>query len=204
MGVEVCEDRFFLGFGREVGQEVNVILGKCTGRGVETVNFFSIDCKRSTVYIYFGEGVLCWKKKFFFFFLGFRFVPSKGFVFVAFFFLWLSWDHMLFHFGFFPIFFSFFFSSIFSSTSKKHFFPFFHPPLFYRNPLFSPFSIFFFLPKVSYRFFCRISRFYSFIYFYLFVHFRSFIFLFLFFSICRSIFSSSFDPFLGFARGTDE
>jgi hypothetical protein len=59
MGVEVCEDRFFLGFGREVGQEVNVILGKCTGGGVETVNFFSIDCERSTVYIYFGEGVLC-------------------------------------------------------------------------------------------------------------------------------------------------
>jgi hypothetical protein len=59
MGVEVCEDRFFLGFGREVGQEVKVILGKCTGRGVETINFFSIDCERSTVYIYFGEGVLC-------------------------------------------------------------------------------------------------------------------------------------------------
>jgi hypothetical protein len=57
MGAEVCEDRFFLGFGREVGQEV--ILGKCRGGGVETVNFFSIDCERSTVYIYFGEGVLC-------------------------------------------------------------------------------------------------------------------------------------------------
>jgi hypothetical protein len=59
MGVEVCEDRFFLGFGRELGQEVNVILGKCMGGGVEIVNFFSIDCERSTVYIYFGEGVLC-------------------------------------------------------------------------------------------------------------------------------------------------
>ncbi len=43
MGVEVCEDHFFLGFRREVGQEVNVILGKCTDGGVEMVNFFSID-----------------------------------------------------------------------------------------------------------------------------------------------------------------
>ncbi len=61
MGVEVCEDRFFLGFGRKVGQEVNVILGKCMGEGVELVNFFSIDCETSTVYmyIYFSEGVLC-------------------------------------------------------------------------------------------------------------------------------------------------
>jgi hypothetical protein len=56
MGVEVCEDRFFLGFGREVGQEVNIILGKCTGRGVEIVNFFSIDCERSTVHIYILAG----------------------------------------------------------------------------------------------------------------------------------------------------
>ncbi len=37
--MEVCEDRFFfLGFGREVGQGVNVILGKCMGGGVEIVN----------------------------------------------------------------------------------------------------------------------------------------------------------------------
>ncbi len=42
-----------------MGQEVNVILGKWTGGGVEMVNFFSIDCERSTIYIYFGEGVLC-------------------------------------------------------------------------------------------------------------------------------------------------
>jgi len=42
-----------------------------------------------------------------------------------------------------------------------------------------------------------------FIYFYLFVYFLSFIFLFLFFSICRSIFSLSLDPFLGFVRGKE-
>jgi hypothetical protein len=153
------------------------------------------------IYI-FRRGGFVLKKQFFFFFGGFCFVhlPKDLFLWLSFL---LSWDHRLFHFGFFPIFLSFFFPSIFSSISKRHFFPFFHPPLFYRNPQFFPFSIFFFLSNVSYRFFCRISWFYLFIYFYLFVHFLSFIFLFLFFSICRSIFSLSFDPFLGFARGTD-
>jgi hypothetical protein len=52
MGVEVCEDRFYLHFGREVAQEVNTILGKCTGGRVEIVNFCSIDCERSTLPIY--------------------------------------------------------------------------------------------------------------------------------------------------------
>ncbi len=78
MGVEVCEDRFFLGFGREVAQEVNTILGKCTGRDVEIVNFFSIDCDNST-YIYFGKGVSCSKNSFFFFLFGAFFcTSSKG------------------------------------------------------------------------------------------------------------------------------
>jgi hypothetical protein len=143
---------------------------------------------------------LCWKN-FFFCFWGFCFVHLPKDLFLWLFFL-LSWDHRLFHFGFFPTYLSFFLL-FFPRLLKGIFSPFFHPPLFYRNPQFFPFSIFFFLPNVSYRFFCRISWFYLFIYFYLFVHFLSFIFLFLFFSICRSIFSLSFDPFLGFARGTD-
>jgi len=59
---------FFLGFGREVGEEVNVILRKCMGGGVEIVNFFSIDCERSTVYIYiFRRGGFLLKKQFYFF-----------------------------------------------------------------------------------------------------------------------------------------
>ncbi len=97
---------FFLGFGREVGQEVNVILGKCMGEGVKMVNFFSIDCERSTVHIYISARGL--KKQFFFFFFGVLFCTSSKGMFFAFFF-WLSWDHRLFQFGFFPIFLSSFF-----------------------------------------------------------------------------------------------
>jgi hypothetical protein len=48
--VKVCED-FFFWLLKGGAQEVNVILGKCKGGGVEIVDFFSIDCKRSMIYI---------------------------------------------------------------------------------------------------------------------------------------------------------
>jgi hypothetical protein len=89
MGVEVCEDRFLLGFGREVGQEVNIILGKCMGGGVEIVNFFSIDCERSTIHIYISARGFCVEKTvffFFFFFLGFCFAHLPKDFFLHFFF----------------------------------------------------------------------------------------------------------------------
>jgi len=81
MGVEVCEDRFFPGFGREVAQEVNTILGKCTSRDVEIVNFFSIDCDNSTAHIYISvRGFRVQKIAFFFFLFGALFcTSSKGF-----------------------------------------------------------------------------------------------------------------------------
>jgi len=80
MGVELCEDCFFLGFGREVAQEVNTILGKSTGRDVQIVNFFSIDCDNSTVHIYISvRGSRVQKIAFFFFLLGALFcTSSKG------------------------------------------------------------------------------------------------------------------------------
>ncbi len=69
--MEVCEDCFFfLGFGREVGQGVNVILGKCMGGCVKIVNFFSIDCERSTVHIYISARGFCVEKTVLFNFLG--------------------------------------------------------------------------------------------------------------------------------------
>jgi hypothetical protein len=47
---------------------VNVILGKCMGGGVEIVNFFSIDCERSTVHIYISARGFCVEKTVFLFF----------------------------------------------------------------------------------------------------------------------------------------
>ncbi len=44
--------RFFFGVFKGGAQEVKVILGKCKGGGVEIVDFFSIDCERSMIYIY--------------------------------------------------------------------------------------------------------------------------------------------------------
>ncbi len=86
--MEVCEDRFFfLGFGREVGQEVNVILWKCMGGGVEIVNFFSIDCERSTVDIYISARGFCVEKTVLFYFLGVLFCTSSKGISFAFFFL---------------------------------------------------------------------------------------------------------------------
>ncbi len=87
---------------------MNVILGKCMGEGVEIVNFFSIDCERSTVHIYISARGFCVEKTVFFFFLGVLFcTSSKGFFFAYFF--WLSGDHRLFQFGFFPFFLSSFY-----------------------------------------------------------------------------------------------
>ncbi len=41
---------------------MNVILGKCKGEGVEIVDFFSIDCERSIIYIFFpSRGLLTCK-----------------------------------------------------------------------------------------------------------------------------------------------
>jgi len=65
---------------------VNVILGKCTGGGVEIVNFFSIDCKRSMVYIYISARGFCVEKTVFFF-LGFCFVHLPNEFHFVFFFL---------------------------------------------------------------------------------------------------------------------
>ncbi len=65
---------------------MNVISGKCMGEGVEIVNSFSIDCKRSTVNIYISARGVCVEKTVFFFFLGVLFcTSSKGFFFVFFF-----------------------------------------------------------------------------------------------------------------------
>jgi hypothetical protein len=121
------------------------------------------------VYIYFGKGVLCWKNNFLLFFLGFCFVHLLKDLFLWLFFFLLSWDHRLFHFGFFPIFLSFFFSFIFSSTSKRHFSPFFSSSLLLLESLVFPLFHIILLTECFLSFFCRISWFYLFIYFYLFV-----------------------------------
>ncbi len=41
---------------------MHVILRKCMGGGVEIVNFFSIDCERSTVHIYILARGFCVEK----------------------------------------------------------------------------------------------------------------------------------------------
>ncbi len=132
------------------------------------MNFFSIDCERSTVYIYISARGFCVEKTFFFFFWGFCFVHRPKEFFLCFFFgyhettCYSTLDFFLS--SYLP-----FFSSIFSSTFKRHFLPpFFRPPLFLRYPHFLPFSIFFFLPNVSYCFFGVFLGFiYSFIFIYL-------------------------------------
>ncbi len=43
------------GFGKEA-KEVKVILGKCKGGGVEIIDFFSIDCDMSMIYIHSFRG----------------------------------------------------------------------------------------------------------------------------------------------------
>ncbi len=79
-------------------------------------------------------------KKLFFLFLGVLFcTSSKGFVFVAFFFVIMRPQTIpLWIFSYL----SFFFSSIFSSTSKRHFFPFFSSsPLLPESSVFPLFHI---------------------------------------------------------------
>jgi len=77
-----------------------------------------------------------------------------------------------------------FFLLFFPRFLKGIFPPFFHPPLFYQNPQFSPFSIFFFLPNVSYRFFVVFLGFtYSFIFIYLFNFYHLFFFSYFFQSV---------------------
>ncbi len=64
---------------------MNVILGKCTGGGVKRVNFFSIDCERSTVYMYISARGFCVEKTVFFFGGVWFCTSSKGFFFCLFF-----------------------------------------------------------------------------------------------------------------------
>jgi len=52
---------FFLGFWKGGAQEMKVILGKCKSGGVEIVDFFSIDCERSMIYIFLQGGLLICK-----------------------------------------------------------------------------------------------------------------------------------------------
>jgi len=49
--MKVCED-FFSWLLKGGAHEVKVILGKCKGGSVEIIEFFSIDCERSMIYIY--------------------------------------------------------------------------------------------------------------------------------------------------------
>ncbi len=123
------------------------------------VNFFSIDCERSTVYIYFGVGVLfC--------------TSSKGFVFVVFFFFCYHETTGYSTLDFFLSSYLTFFFLFFPRLLKGIFPPFFHPPLFYRNPQF---------PPVSYRFFVVFLGFtYSFIFIYLFNFYHLFFFSYFF------------------------
>ncbi len=155
MGVEVCEDRFFLGFGREVGQEVNIILGKCRGGGVEIVNFFSIDCERSTVHIYISAMGFCVEKTVFFFFFFFG-----GFVlhiFQSICFLVIRRPQAIPVRIFFLSSYLPFFSCIFSWTFKRHFLPPFSIlPSFFGIFIFRPFPY-----SSSYRMFLMVFWSYS-------------------------------------------
>ncbi len=161
---------FFLGFGREVGQEVNVIVWKCMGGGVEIVNFFSIDCERSTVHIYISARGFCVEKTVFKNFLGVLFCTSSKGILFAFFFIGYHETTGYSSLDFFLSSSLHLFSSIFSSSFKRHFLPpFFVLPSFFGILIFRPFSY-----SSSYQmflivFFCRISWFYLFIHFYLFV-----------------------------------
>ncbi len=177
MGVEVCEDRFFLGFGREVGQEVNIILGKCTGGGVEIVNFFSIDCERSTVHIYISARGFCVGKTVFFFFWGFvLYIFQRHFFCVFVLVIRRPQAIPLWIFSFLLVF--LFFSTIFSSTFKRHFLlPFFVLPSFSGILIFRPFPY-----SSSYRMFLIIFFviFLGFTYSFIFIYLSNFYHLFFF------------------------
>ncbi len=179
--MEVREDRFFLGFGREVGQEVNIILGKCRGGGVEIVNFFSIDCERSTVHIYISARGFCVGKTvfffFLFFFLGFCFVHLPKAFFLRFCFGYQETT------GYSSLDFFLssrlpFFSTIFSSTFKRHFLPpFFVLPSFSGILIFRPFPY-----SSSYRMFLIVFVvvFLGFTYSFIFIYLSNFYHLFFF------------------------
>ncbi len=161
---------FFLGFGREVGQEANVILWKCMGGGVEIVNFFSIDCERSRVHIYISaRGFWVEKTVFFFFFWGFCFAHLPKEFFLVFFFLVIMRPQAI------PVrIFSFlliflFFLVFFLGLLKGIFFPLFSSSHLSSESSFSALFHIILLTEGFLWFFGRIYWLYLFIHFYLFV-----------------------------------
>jgi len=166
---------FFSGFWKRGGTRGECYFMKMHGRRCWNSELFFHRLREvNRTYIYFGEGVLCWKNSLFFFLEGFCFSHLWKDFFFAFFF-WLSWDHRLFQFRFFflsshlP-----FFTSIFSSTFKRHFLPpFFVLPSFFGILVFRPFPY-----SSSYRMFLTV-----FLVYLLVVLIRSFLFIRLIFII---------------------
>ncbi len=117
------------------------------GGGVEIVNFFSIDCERSTVHIYISARGFCVEKTVFLFFQGFCFahLPKDFFFGYQETTGYSSSDFFLS--SYLP-----FFSCIFSSTFKRHFLPpFFVLPSFFGILIFRPFPY-----SSSYRMFLMV------------------------------------------------